>query len=83
MGFIKSIKQKYRTQRENEINDRAESLITVIDFAGDLYVAYGGIPLIPIDRKWTSKEILDELSLVRQNYVNSQLGAYMQNLQQL
>lgn len=80
MGFIKSIKQKYQTQRENEINDRAESLITVIDFAGDLYVAYSGIPLIPIDRKWTSKEILDELSLVRQNYVNSQMGAYMQNL---
>ena len=71
MELIRSIKEKNQIQRCKEIQKLAEMLITVSDFADELYIAYNGVPLVPIEATWTSKEILEELNLVRQNFIKA------------
>ena len=73
MELIRTIKQKHLTAKQNEIHLQAEELITLSDFDSSLYIAYGGIPLVPIKEEWTSKEIVEELTKVRQNFINSKL----------
>jgi len=43
------------------------------DFGSSLYIAYNGTSLIEIDKNWTSDEILQELSKLRNNYINSNM----------
>lgn len=71
MELIRTLREKTHTKRENEIHRQAEEMITLSDFDTSLYIAYQGTPLIPIKESWTSKEIYEELSKVRQNYINS------------
>ena len=59
MEFIRTLREKSRTNRQLEIEK--------------LYIAYAGTPLVPIDPNWTSKEIVQELSKVRHNYINGKL----------
>lgn len=73
MELIKAIKEKSHMRKESDIRQQAKYLITVADFDSSLYIAYADTPLIPIEESWTSKEILQELSKIRQNYVNSKL----------
>ena len=56
-----------------EIQQLAEETITLSDFDNSLYIAFAGTPLIPIKEEWTSKEIVEELTKLRQNYIKSQL----------
>ena len=51
----------------------AEETIRLSDFANSIYIAYAGTPLVPIQENWTSKDIMQELSKLRQNYVNSKM----------
>lgn len=51
----------------------AEETICLSDFADSIYIAYAGTPLVPIQPEWTSKDIMQELSKLRQNYINSHL----------
>lgn len=71
MELIRTLKEKAHTKREEEIHRQAEDLITLSDFDSSLYIAYQGTPLVPINEDWTSKEIIQKLSEVRQNYINS------------
>ena len=71
MELIRTIRNRQQTKRENEIHCQAEELITLSDFNSNLYIAYAGTPLVPVDDNWTSKEIVQELSKVRQNYINA------------
>ena len=71
MELIRTIKQKYNSQRHNDVVHQAKELITLSDFADELYIAYSGTPLIPIEPTWTSKDILRELTKLRNNYINS------------
>ena len=73
MEFIRTLREKQRTQRQADIEKNAVALIRVADFADSLYIAYDGTPLVPIEESWTSKEILHELSILRNNYVNSKI----------
>lgn len=73
MEWFKAFKEKQRQQRYNDIINQAESLITLSDFEDKLYVAYDGTTLIPIDPSWTTKEIVQQLSTLRQNYINSRM----------
>lgn len=76
MEFIRTIRQKYEARQHSDIRHQAEELITLSDFADELYVAYNGVPLVPIDPKWTSKDILEELTKLRSNYINSKTRSH-------
>lgn len=48
----------------------AEEVITLSDFDSSMYIAYNGTPFVPINENWTSKQIMEELGKLRQNYIN-------------
>lgn len=73
MEFIRTLKEKSQTKREENIRKQAEDLITLSDFDSSLYIAYQGTPLVPIKEEWTSKEIVQELDKIRQNFINSKI----------
>lgn len=73
MEFIRTLREKYATQRQDDIMKEAEEVIRVSDFADSLYISYGGTPLIQIEDNWTPKDILQKLSVIRHNYINSRL----------
>lgn len=71
MEFIRSLREKHQTARENDIALQAEARIRISDFDDSLFIAFDGTPLLPIDKDWTTKEIIQQLSIVRNNYINS------------
>ena len=73
MEFIRTLREKSRTNRQLEIEKQAEDVISLADFDDSLYIAYAGTPLVPIDPNWTSKEIVQQLSVFRQNFINSKM----------
>lgn len=73
MEFIRSIREKQITAKENQIHQMAEQLITVADFDNNLFIAYNGTPLVPINKESTSADIVDKLNLLRTNYINSKM----------
>jgi hypothetical protein len=73
MELIRTLREKSQTRKEASIQHQAEYLITLSDFADSLFIAFQGTPLVPINEEWTSKEIIEKLSEVRQNYINSKL----------
>lgn len=73
MEFIRTIREKSQTKREEQIQKMSEELITLSDFDSSLYIAYQGTPLIPVEESWTSKDILLELQKLRQNYINAKM----------
>lgn len=73
MEFIRTLREKHQTARQAEIHQQAEDLITVQDFEDSLYIAYNGTPLAPIDSSWTTKEIIQQLSIFRNNFINSRM----------
>ena len=73
MEFIRTIREKRQTQRHAQIEKMAEDVIKVKDFAGSLYIAYNGTPFVPINPDWTTKEIIQELSILRSNFINAKM----------
>jgi len=73
MEFIRTFREKSHTKRQEEIHKMAEETICLSDFADSIYIAYEGTPLIPVQADWTSRDIIQELSKVRQNFINSHL----------
>ena len=78
MELFKTIKQKHISSKQNDFSQQAEEAIRVADFAGNLYIAFNDVPYDPIDPSWTSKEIVERLQLLRQNYVNVKMKNYAQ-----
>lgn len=76
MEFIRTLRERHQTARQEEIHKQAEDLITLSDFDSSLYIAYQGTPLVPIQEEWTSKDIVQELQKVRQNYINSKMKEF-------
>ena len=74
MEFIKLIrgnrKERKQAKKLNDLQRLAEETIEVKDFSDGLYFAYNGVPYVPIDSSWTSVEIVKELALLRENFVN-------------
>ena len=70
---MRTLREKSQTRKEEEVSKRAEDLITLSDFDSSLYISYAGNPLLPIDENWTSKQIVEELSKIRANYIRAQL----------
>lgn len=73
MEFIRTLREKFQTEREEEIQKMSEQVITLSDFDSSLFIAYNGTPLIPIKESWTSKEIVEELQKLRQNFIKGKL----------
>lgn len=73
MEFIRTIKEKSQTKRQEEIERMAEDIITIRDFDNSLFIAYDGTPLAPIEPSWTTKEIVQQLSVFRSNYINGKM----------
>lgn len=71
MEFIRTIRERHQTAKQNEIKRQAEELIYVADFIDSLYIAYNGVPLVPIEKDWTTKEILEKLYSTRTNYITA------------
>ena len=71
MELIRTLREKSQTRHQMELQRQAEYFITLSDFDSSMYIAYQGTPLIPINEDWTSKEILQELYKIRQNFINS------------
>lgn len=73
MEFIRSFREKHQNARQASIREEAERLITVDDFAGSLFIAYNGVPFVPIEKQWATEEIIKKLTELRTNYTNARL----------
>jgi len=73
MEFIRTLRDKHQTARQNDIAMQAEARIRVSDFDNTLFIAFDGTPLVPIEKDWTTKEIVQQLSIMRNNYINSKM----------
>lgn len=73
MEFIRTIREKQQTKAQEAIAKQAEDLIRVQDFDHNLFIAYNGTPLAPIEPSWTTKEIVQQLSIFRNNFINSRM----------
>lgn len=49
MEFIRTIRKKQQTSRQNTILAEAHSAICLADFDGTIYIAYNGTPLVPVE----------------------------------
>lgn len=70
MEFIRTIREKQQTSRQNSINEQAHNSICLDDFDGKICIAYNGVPLIPIDEKLSQKDILGKLETTRKSFIN-------------
>ena len=73
MEFIRTFRDRMQTRREDDLHRQAEDLITLSTFDSSLYIAFQGTPLVPIGEDLTTKDIVEELTKVRQNYVNAKM----------
>lgn len=71
MEFIKTFRERQQTKRQEDIRKQSEELITISDFADKLYIAYNSVPLVLIEPGWTTKEMIEKLTEIRNNYINS------------
>lgn len=76
MEFSRTIREKQVTKHQDDLTKQAENKVYLSDFDNSLFIAYDGTPLVPIEDSWTPKQILEELSKLRQNYVNSKMKDY-------
>lgn len=70
MEFIRTLREKQKTSRQNDIIQEAHNIICLDDFDGKIFISYNGTPLIPIEESWTQKEILVKLENTRKGYIN-------------
>lgn len=73
MGLIRFIKEKDKNRKIDLIKVQAMDSITLLDFESVMYIAFNGIPLIPVEEDMTPKEIIEELHKVRNNFINARV----------
>ena len=73
MELFRTIREKSQTRKEEEIRVIATERISISDFDNQLYIAFDGAPLVLLDENLACKQIVGELSRVRENYINSRL----------
>lgn len=73
MEFIRTLREKSQTRKEETIQLEAERRIRLSDFGNTLFIAYDGTPLVAIEKNWATDKIVEQLTAVRQNYINSRL----------
>jgi len=75
MEFFKKLREKSQSRKMEDIQERSKEVITLTDFGSSLYIAYNGTSLVEIDKSWASERIIQELSKLRQNYINSNMSS--------
>ena len=73
MDLIRTIREKQQTKKQTEIQQNAEDISTLSDFDDCIYIAFRGVPMIPIEKTDTSQEILVKLNNLRQNYIHAKM----------
>lgn len=73
MELIRTLRERSNTKKQATIQNLAQEVIRLADFDNEIYIAYNGTPLVPINKDWTTSEIIRELSIVRGNFVNCKL----------
>jgi hypothetical protein len=73
MEFIRTIRERRQTRKQEDLHKLAEETIEIKDFADSLYFAYDGVPYVPISKEWTSVEIIKELAILRKNFINAKM----------
>jgi hypothetical protein len=73
MEWIRTIREKQQSSKQKDISEQAHMSICLDDFDGKIFIAYNGAPLIPVEEKWTQKEILAKLDETRNSYINYKL----------
>ena len=76
MEFSRTIKDRQVTKHQDDLMRQAEDKIYVSDFDNNLFIAYEGTPLIPIQEDWLPQDIIAELSKLRENYVKGKMKNY-------
>lgn len=76
MEFTRTIKEKQVTKHQDDLMKQSEEKVCLSDFNDCLFISYEGVPLVPIGEDWTPKQIVEKLSLLRQNYVKSKMKDY-------
>lgn len=77
MQWIRTFREKQQTSRQTSIQLQAEQEITLSDYDSKIYISYSGVPMIPIEESWTTKEILEKLGEVRTSYINYKMKEVM------
>ena len=77
MELIRTLRERFQTKKQMEILQLAEETITLSDFDSQLYIAYAGTSFVPIQEDWTSKQIVEELAKLRQNYCNAKIKGHV------
>ncbi len=75
MEFFKKLREKSQSRKMEDIQERSKEVITLTDFGSSLYIAYNGTSLVEIDKSWASERIIQELSKLRKNYINSNMNS--------
>lgn len=73
MEFIRTLKEKQQTSKQNNIVMQAQDAIYLADFDDKIYISYHGTPLIPIEDTWTQKDIIKKLKETRDSYINYEM----------
>ena len=76
MEFTRTIRNRQITKHEDDLAKEAEKKICINDFDSNLYIAYDGTPLIPIEEDWLPQDIIAELSKLRRSYVKGKMKDY-------
>ena len=76
MEFSRTIKDKQVTKHQDDLMKQAEDKICISDFDNNLFIAFDGTPLIPIQEDWLPQDIISELSKLRQSYVKGKMKDY-------
>ena len=76
MEFSRTIKEKQITKHQDDLMKQAEDKICISDFDDNLFIAFEGTPLIPIEEDWLPQDIIAELSKLRQSYVKGKMKDY-------
>lgn len=70
MEFIRTLREKQKTSRQNDIIQEAHDTIHLDDFDGKIFIFCKGTPLIPMENTFTSEEIFTKLDNVRKGYIS-------------
>ena len=74
MEIIARWKEKRQEAKRKDLESQSRRRIEVSDFEDKLFIAIDGVPMVPIEAEWTTKEIMENLNTYRQNYVSAKMS---------